>query len=60
MPILALILIAVVIQVFRWNGVSMPRIVRGGFQIAFTAFALWLLVVTGLIVTCVALACWLL
>lgn len=48
-----------VIQVLRWNGVSMPRIVRGGFEIAFTAFGLWLLVVTGLIVTCLVLA-WLL
>jgi hypothetical protein len=59
MPILALTLIAVVIQVLRWNGVSMPRIVRGGFQIAFTALGLWLLVVTGLLVTCLVLA-WLL
>jgi hypothetical protein len=60
MSILALILIAVVIQVFRWNGVSLPRIVQGGFQIALTAFGLWLLVVTVLIVTCVVLAWWLL
>ncbi|MGH7866494.1 MAG: hypothetical protein ACREP9_02420 [Candidatus Dormibacteraceae bacterium] len=60
MPILALILIAVIIQVLRWNGLPMPRIVRGGFQIAFAAFVLWLLVVTALVGSCVVLAWWLL